>query len=127
MRPLIYVLSFLAVMGLGFWAYRENYATQASLREVAALQDEIAGLRESLAIERAEWAYLNRPARLRELATLNFDRLLLLPMEPCQFGSAASVAFPPPPIAADMAPRDLNIEMPTDVIGILPDTQEQTP
>ena len=34
MRPVLYVLTFLAVIALGFWAYRENYATQASLREV---------------------------------------------------------------------------------------------
>jgi hypothetical protein len=37
MRPVLYVLSFLALIALGFWAYRENYATQAALREVRAL------------------------------------------------------------------------------------------
>ena len=127
MRPVLYVLTFLAVMGLGFWAYRENYATQAALREVVALQDDIAGLRESLSVERAEWAYLNRPARLRELATLNFDRLLLLPMEPSQFGLTATVAYPPPPITADMAPMNLQINTPVDVQGDLPADPEQTP
>ncbi len=126
MRPVLYVLSFIAVMGLGFWAYRENYATQDALRDVVALQDEIAGLRESLAIQRAEWAYLNRPDRLRELATLNFDRLGLLPMEPSQFGAAALVAYPPPPIAADLAP-ELSIDMPVDVQGSFDAGQEQTP
>ena len=80
MRPLLYVLSFLAVLGLGFWAYRENYTTQSALRDVADLQDEIASLHESLAIQRAEWAYLNRPTRLRDLAAMNFDRLGLMPM-----------------------------------------------
>lgn len=127
MRPVLYVLSFLVVLSLGFWAYRENYATQDALREVVALQDEIAGLRESLAIQRAEWAYLNRPDRLRELATLNFDRLGLLPMEPAQFGVAAQVAMPPPPIAADLVPGDLVIDMPIDVQGTLDAGQEQTP
>lgn len=98
MRPVLYIFSFLAVLASAFWAYRENYATQARLKEVAALQDEIAGLREGLALQRAEWAYLNRPDRLRELATLNFDRLGLLPMEPEQFGTAAEVAYPAPPL-----------------------------
>ena len=56
MRPVLYVFSFLAVLALGFWAYRENYATQAAQREVEALQDQIAGIRESLTIQRAEWA-----------------------------------------------------------------------
>jgi len=127
MRPVLYVFTFLAVMSLGFWAYRENYATQAALRDVMALQDEIAGLRESLSVERAEWAYLNRPARLRELATLNFDRLLLLPMEPSQFGVTSAVAYPPPPIAADMAPLNLEVNTPIDVQGETPATDGQTP
>ena len=97
MRPFLYVLSFLSVLALGFWAYRENYATQATLRNVAGLQDEIAALNEEIALQKAEWAYLNRPERLRELATLNFDRLGLLPMEPEQFGATNNVAFPAPP------------------------------
>ena len=115
MRAVLYVLSFLAVMGLAFWAYRENYATQSALKDVAALQDEIATLRESLALERAEWAYLNRPDRLRELATINFDRLGLLPLEPEQFGQTDQVAYPRPP--------ELFITEPVDVSG----EQEQIP
>jgi hypothetical protein len=94
MRPVLYVLSFLALIALGFWAYRENYATQAALKEVETLQRQIVGLREGLSVQRAEWAYLNRPDRLRELATANYDRLGLLPMEPGQFGTAAQVAYP---------------------------------
>ncbi|MBN2629442.1 MAG: cell division protein FtsL [Rhodobacteraceae bacterium] len=95
MRPVIYVLSFLAVLGLGFWAYRAHYDTREALRDVSALNTEIAGLREALALQRAEWAYLNRPDRLRELASLNFDRLGLLPLEPTQFGDAANLSYPP--------------------------------
>ena len=82
MRAVLYVLSFLGLIALGFWAYRENYATQGALKEVEALQRQIADLREGLSVQRAEWAYLNRPDRLRDLATANFDRLGLLPMEP---------------------------------------------
>jgi hypothetical protein len=131
MRPLLYVLSFLAVLGLGFWAYRENYTTQAALREVASLQDDIANLHESLAIQRAEWAYLNRPDRLRDLAVLNFDRLGLLPMEPHQFGRAADVAYPPPPSIADGVSdgiSGLGIDQPMDTAGTLnADPEVQTP
>lgn len=94
MRPVIYVLSFIAVLGLGFWAYREHYDTREALREVQSLNTEIAGLREALSLQRAEWAYLNRPDRLRELSSLNFDRLGLMPLEPTQFGDAASVSYP---------------------------------
>ena len=98
MRPLLYVLSFLAVLGTAFWAYRENYATQHQLKQIAAIQDEIASLHDSIALQRAEWAYLNRPERLRELATINFDRLGLLSMEPEQFGTSAQIAYPAPPV-----------------------------
>jgi hypothetical protein len=94
MRSVLYALSFLALIALGFWAYRENYATQAALKEVESLQRQIVGLREGLSMQRAEWAYLNRPDRLRDLTTVNFDRLGLLPMEPSQFGTAAQVAYP---------------------------------
>jgi hypothetical protein len=111
MRAVLYVMSFLALIALGFWAYRENYATQAALKEVEALQRQIVGLREALSVQRAEWAYLNRPDRLRELTTANFDRLGLLPMEPSQFGTAAQVAYP----SADLP----EISFTTDIQGTL--------
>jgi hypothetical protein len=95
MRGLFYILSALAVIGLASWAYRQNYTTQQALREVGALQREIAGLREALSVQRAEWAYLNRPERLAELAALNFDRLQLLPLDPSQFGAIGQVVYPP--------------------------------
>ncbi|MGB8623068.1 MAG: cell division protein FtsL [Paracoccaceae bacterium] len=109
MRSLYFVLSALAVMGLAFWAYHENYQTQEAIRETQDLQHEIGQMRESLAMLKAEWAYLNRPDRLRELADLNFDRLGLLPLRPEQFGLVTQVAYPAkglPPISA-----------PVDVVG----------
>ncbi len=106
MRPVLYVLTFLSLIALGFWAYRENYATQAALREVRGLQREIGALREGLSVQRAEWAYLNNPARLRDLAGLNFEKLGLMPMEPGQFGSVGQVAYPVPEIPAIEAPID---------------------
>lgn len=112
MRALLAVASFLAVMALAFWAYRENYRTQAALREMTSLQTEIATLREGLRVQRAEWAYLNRPDRLQELTALNFDRLGLLPLQPEQFGQTDRIAFPAP----DLPP----ITDAIDMIGGLP-------
>lgn len=118
MRPLIAVLTLFSVMALAFWAYRENYATQASLREMDRLRTEIADLREALTLQRAEWAYLNRPERLRDLVALNFERVPLLPLEPTQFRSIGDVAMPVPPLPFL---RGLNA---VDVSGTLPVNEE---
>ncbi len=96
MRTIFLIVSALGLVGLAFWAYRENYATQGTFREVSKLQTEIADLREELGVLRAEWAYLNRPDRLRELAEINFDRLRLLPLQAHQFGRIDEVAYPDP-------------------------------
>lgn len=94
MRSLFFGLSFLMVMGLAYWAYSENYATQDKLRLAASLQREIGDARETLSVLEAEWAYLNRPERLRDLAALNFDTLGLLPISPDQFGAVYQVPYP---------------------------------
>jgi len=94
LRSILFILVALGVVGLASWAYQENYRTQASLREVERLNREIADLRERLGMLQAEWAYLNRPDRLRDLADLNFDRLGLLPLSPDQFGRVDQITFP---------------------------------
>ncbi len=109
MRPLLYVLSALMVMSLAFWAYRQNYATQSSIKQVARLQREIAQLHESIGMQQAEWAFENRPSRLRELTMLNFNKLNLLPMTSSQFGSIDELAYPAP--APTVAPAPLGSGM----------------
>lgn len=109
MRSLIYLSAALCVMGLAFWAYRENYQTQSRQSEMRRLQTEIASLREGLGVLKAEWAYLNRPDRLRELANLNFQRLALMPLAPEQFGAVSQVAYP--------KPENLPVLEPVDVIS----------
>ncbi|WP_417719917.1 cell division protein FtsL [Salipiger sp.] len=94
MRTLLYVTSFMALIGLAFWAYHENYETQAALDNVDDLRRDITDARARLAVLKAEWAYLNRPDRLRDLAEINFPRLGLLPMRPDQFGTIDQVAYP---------------------------------
>lgn len=95
MRSLFYVLSAVAVIGLAFWAYRENYETQAAQARSVDVQRQISDARQRLRVLNAEWAYLNRPDRLRDLAEINFNRLGLLPLRPEQFGKVDQVAFPP--------------------------------
>jgi hypothetical protein len=94
MRSVLFVLTACAVIALAFWAYRENYRTQQALDVTEQLQSDIRDTRARLSVLRAEWAYLNRPDRLRDLADLNFDSLGLMPMAPAQFGRIDQVAFP---------------------------------
>jgi hypothetical protein len=79
------------------WAYRVNYATQEAMNRVADLEAEIVREREALAVLEAEWAYLNRPDRLRQLALAHSALLGLEELTPDQFGEAAMVAYPPEP------------------------------
>lgn len=106
MRPLTYLACALVVMGLAFWAYRENYRTQAAIADMRQIQREIGGLREDLGVLRAEWAYLNRPDRLRELVDLNFDRLQLIPREAGQVMDLGHIDYPKPPPPPEAAPPD---------------------
>lgn len=109
MRSLTYLACVMVVMGLAFWAYRENYATQASMAQMSQVQREIAGLRDELGVLRAEWAYLNRPERLRQLVDLNFERLQLVPVESGQFLDLGHVDYPAPPPPPEI-PDDISEE-----------------
>lgn len=95
MRSFSYILSALAVISLAYWAYYENYRTQAVISHAEHLEAQYATARQRLRVLNAEWAYLNRPARLRELADINFDHLGLIPLEAQQFGRIDQVAYPP--------------------------------
>lgn len=110
MRGFFLFLVTVAVMGLAFWAYRENYETQQALAESDALRQDLTAARERLSVLRAEWAYLNRPERLRDLADLNFERLGLMPLQPGQFGRVGQISYPP---------RVSLINNPVDVVGAL--------
>lgn len=125
MRGIFYVLAALAVIGLAFWAYRETHLTQRSLAELRRTQNEVSSLREALGVQRAEWAYLNRPARLRELADLNFDRLGLMPILPEQFGNMDQVAYPAPELPVLQQPVETfaGFDTVTPLIGAIDDEQ----
>ncbi|MGB7242794.1 MAG: cell division protein FtsL [Sulfitobacter sp.] len=107
MRTVLFILTTIAVVSLAFWAYRENYATQQVLKDTNALRGDIRHAHSRLAVLRAEWAYLNRPDRLRELAEINFDRLKLLPLRPEQFGQIDQVAYPADPLLPITNPVDV--------------------
>ena len=94
MRGVFYVLSAFAVIGLAIWAYDQSNRTQQAMRDVRDLRREISSLQEALTVQRAEWAYLNRPERLQALVEMNALRLGLVPLEGRQFGQIDEIAYP---------------------------------
>jgi hypothetical protein len=101
MRLLLHFSAAVLVAVAATWAYRVNYATREAMNRVAELEAAIAAEREAIAVLDAEWAYLNRPDRLRALVALHAASLRLEPLAPEQFGEAAAVPFPPePPVPA---------------------------
>lgn len=94
MRGLSILLTAFIVVTLAYWAYTENYQTRETQQDVRKIQQEIADEREAISVLRAEWAYLNRPDRLRELSDLNFEELGLVPMSGGQFAEIKDVNEP---------------------------------
>ncbi len=75
--------------------------------EVRALKDELAGLdrqiladRDDVHVLRAEWSYLNQPARLEELSRRHLG---LAAVTADQIGTLAALPMRPPPDTADKA------------------------
>lgn len=97
MRLLLQLSAAVIVVVSATWAYRVNYATQEAMGRVADLRQEIAHEREAIAVLDAEWAYLNRPDRLKALVAANEAALQLKELTPDQFGEASMVPFPPEP------------------------------
>ncbi|WP_294606758.1 cell division protein FtsL [Roseovarius sp.] len=108
MRSFFCALTALVVIGLAFWAYRENYRTQEAQSRTQTLQYEIGEARQRLRVLNAEWAYLNRPVRLMDLVEINYDKLGLLPLQPYQFGKIDQVAYPAPPLLPITDPVDVS-------------------
>lgn len=95
MRIFIYIVCSFIVITMAYWAYTENYTTQASIRRVEELNRLLADEKEAISILNAEWAYLNRPERLSNLADLNFIKLKLVPLAAQHFTELEVIPMPP--------------------------------
>jgi len=102
MRSILYLVTALAVIGLASWAYRENHLTQQRMNTRTALEREITRLQAEIAVQRVEWAYLNRPDRLRALVDVNFAALKLVPLTAEHFGEIGDIAYPAPQARFDI-------------------------
>lgn len=74
-RVFIHMVLF-AVLAIG--VYLVKYSVQDVQRDLAAMKTDLASEKESLHLLNAEWAYLNRPERLRQLADRHLD---LVPLD----------------------------------------------
>ncbi|HSF94812.1 MAG TPA: hypothetical protein VLA52_07275 [Thermohalobaculum sp.] len=99
-----FALSMAAVVAAASWTYHINYRTKLALERIDDLRAGIAAEREATNILRVEWAYLNRPERLRRLVEASNDQLQLEPMGPQHFDDVAAVPFPPRPSEWMQAP-----------------------
>ena len=82
MRIVLHLSAAVLVVVSATWAYRVNYATQEAMGRLDDLRQEIADEREAIAVLNAEWAYLNRPDRLKALVAANAAALGLEELTP---------------------------------------------
>ncbi len=110
MRGVLLVFGVALVVFFATWAYRVNYRTQEALARVDTLYDQIAQERQTIAVLRAEWAYLNRPERLLALSEKHFSDLKLMPIHPGHFDEISRIAYPVP-VVEDPVGDDPLIDM----------------
>lgn len=68
MIRVVHLLAVAIVIFASFALYRVKYEAGEQARELARLNAEIAQEKDAMAVLKAEWSHLNRPARLQELA-----------------------------------------------------------
>lgn len=93
--PILVWMFLLVAAALGL--YGVKYKVQDVKDEVAALSQKLREEKEALHVLQAEWAYLNRPARLQALAGKHAGLI------PLQSGQVAEVNMLPMPVQPDSA------------------------
>jgi hypothetical protein len=98
MKPLTFVCM-LTAFGSGLYLYSEKHQAELLDRQIAHAIRTAQAARERTGLLRAEWALLNEPGRLQDMA----DRYLSLkPMAPAQFVQMADLSSRlPPPLPAN--------------------------
>jgi hypothetical protein len=82
------LLWLLAAILIGCGLYQLKYEVQAKEELLARLNRQIQGEQEAIHVLNAEWAFLNRPDRLGDLAGRHLE---LNPVTPTQFGRVGAI------------------------------------
>jgi hypothetical protein len=96
MRLILHIASVISIILLALNAYGESFQTRSLLREVRGLEAERDAQLRRLHMLQAEYAYLTRPERLRDLAIVTFDTLGLQEMQADRFATIDEVPDPIP-------------------------------
>ena len=111
MKAFVTVAMAAMIVAVASWAYAVNYDTRAVGNEVAALEADIARAQSTIEVLRVEWAFLNRPDRLRALVREHADVLGLMPADPGHFGEIARIPYPSERPSAGTAPHRPTLPM----------------
>jgi hypothetical protein len=111
-----------AACGSGLYLYSEKHRTAMLDRDISNVIHQTEAARARIGLLRAEWALLNEPGRLQDMA----DKYLALkPMAPTQFVQLSDLPnHLPPPLAAGAVSADGTDE---DGDGAAPQVVAQTP
>lgn len=82
------LLWLLAAVLIGCGLYQLKYEVQAKEERLARLNRQILQEQEAIHVLNAEWAFLNRPDRLADLANRHLE---MTPVAPAQFGKVAAI------------------------------------
>jgi hypothetical protein len=114
-----------AACGSGLYLYSEKHRTVLLDREISSVINQTQAARARTGLLRAEWALLNEPGRLQEMA----DKYLSLkPMAPSQFVQLADLPshLPAPETAAEASAQDQD-ESTTDAAPVAAPTNVPVP
>lgn len=119
-RPFTFICM-VGALGSGLYLYQCKHQAQVLDREIARTIKQTEATRDRIGMLRAEWAQLNQPDRVSDLARAH---TALQTAKPTQFVSAADLASKlPPPAAAPQQPTD----MPPDETPPEPVAQAEPP
>lgn len=113
MKRWMYAFGFILCAGLAYWAYSIASKTRLASIELQEINSQILKEHEQIAVLKSEWAYLNRPERLRHLVELNFDKLGLVPIVAKNYGEASDIPYPSAnvePVATENQPSETSTD-----------------